>query len=214
MAVPLPPAASDLDPLIEVWPPGRQIVRIHAIRRRPTEFNPGPGGSGRFHPVRRPDGSVVPWLYGAEDDEGAICETVFHDVPFVPDARVSEAALAGQAISTISPRRNLRLALLAGLGLRRVGISRADLIESPPVSYAATAIWAQVLHDSGPAPDGLVWRARPNDERHSLVLFGDRVAETDLSLVEDAVPLALGEGYERVLRIATLARVTIVPVGA
>ncbi len=196
MAVPLPPAASDLDPLIEVWPPGRQIVCIHAIRRRPTEFNPGPGGFGRFHPVRRPDGSVGPWLYGAEDDEGAIRETVFHDVPFVPDARVSEAALAGQAISTISPRRNLRLALLAGLGLRRVGI------------------WAQVLHDSGPVPDGLVWRARPNDERHSLVLFGDRVAETDLSLVEDAVPLALGEGYERVLRIATLARVTIVPVGA
>ncbi len=211
MAVRPPPAAPELDPLIEVWAAGQHIVRVHSVRRAAAAFNPGRSGRGRFHPIVTDDGAVVPWLYGAEDDEGAICESVFHDVPFGAGARVSEASLAQQAISTIKPLRPLRLALLAGLGLRRIGVSRDELIEPLGPAYTETARWAESLHDCPAEPDGLLWRARSNDQSLSLTLFGDRVAEEDLEVVEHPVPLVLGEGYERVLRVATRAGIVLVP---
>lgn len=159
------------------------------------------------------DGRPIPWLYGAEDDEGAICESILHDTPFVLGATVSEAVLAERVISVLAPKRDLRLGLLEGLGLRRLGVDRASLIEAPPADYPRTAAWAQALHDlEEPRLDGLQWRARPNDTRRSLMLFGDRVAESDLEEVQPALPLAIGAGYARVLRVTTLARVALVPV--
>ncbi|HUG49292.1 MAG TPA: RES family NAD+ phosphorylase [Candidatus Limnocylindria bacterium] len=186
---------------------------MHRLSQPSTRFSTQLRRPGRFHPIHGPDGGPIPWLYGAEDDEGAICETILHDTPFVPGAIVSEAVLADRAISVIAPSRALRLALLEGLGLRRLGIERRDLIETGPTDYPQTALWAKALHDLDEARlDGLQWRARPNDTRRSLLLFADRVAEGDLEEVEAPLPLAIGAGYARVLRVTNTARVTLVPV--
>jgi hypothetical protein len=201
-----------LDPLIGVWPAGRHITRVHRLGQAGNRFNRRLGPAGRFHPIHGPDGELVPWLYGAEDDGGAVCETVLHDTPFVPGAMVSEAVLAERATSVIMPRRDLRLALLEGLGLRRLGVDRRSLIEAGTDEYPRTALWAKALHDHEQEHlDGLQWRARPNDTRRSLLLFGDRLTEDDLDEVEMPLPLALGAGYARVLRVTTLASVTLVP---
>lgn len=154
---------------------------------------------------------MIPWLYGAEDDEGAICETVLHDVPFVPGARLSEARLAGRAIGTIAPRRDLRLVQLRGLGLRRLGLRRTDIVDTLPTAYPGTVRWAQALHDCPAQPDGLLWQARPNDAKRSLMLFGDRVSEADLEVIDEPILLVLGEGLDRVRRILTAAGIVLVP---
>lgn len=155
---------------------------------------------------------MIPWLYGAEDDEGAICETILRDIPFVLGARLSEARLAGRAIATIAPRRDLRLAELRGLGLRRLGLHRTDVVDTPPTAFAETARWAQALHDCPANPDGLLWQARPNDAKESLLLFGDRVGEDEFEVIDEPIPLVLGEGLDRVRRILTLAGIVLVPV--
>jgi hypothetical protein len=207
--VPHPPPARDLDPLIHEWKPGRPIVRCHNVRFGPTEFN-ATAGPGRFRPIRR-RGRIVGTLYGAEDEAGAISETAFHDVPVragPPLVRLS--ALTSMVISTLTARRVLRLASLHGHGLRRIGASKAELIESDADQYPALAAWGQALHDCPAAPDGIVWRSRHYDDAYALVLFGDRVRRRDLEVVEPPLPLALGRGLERLYALAERAGITLV----
>jgi hypothetical protein len=207
--VPQPPAASDLDPLIHEWEPGRPIVRCHNVRFGASEFNPA-AGPGRFRPVRR-RGRIVGTLYGAEDDAGAISETAFHDVPVragPPLVRLS--AVTPMAISTLTPRRVLRLASLHGHGLRRVRASRAELIESDADQYPALAEWGQALHDCPATPDGIGWRSRHYDDAYALVLFSDRIRRRELDVVEPPLPLALGKGLERLYALAERAGITVV----
>jgi hypothetical protein len=207
--VPQPPAASDLDPLIHEWEPGRPIVRCHNVRFGASEFN-ATAGPGRFRPVRR-RGRIVGTLYGAEDDAGAISETAFHDVPVragPPLVRLS--AVTPMVISTLTARRVLRLASLHGHGLRRVRASRAELIESDADQYPALAAWGQALHDCPATPDGIVWRSRHYDDAYALVLFSDRVRRRELDVVEPPLPLALGKGLERLYALAERAGITVV----
>ena len=201
-----------MDPLLHSWPAGEPIIRVHSIDRSGDAFNPGAGPRGRFHPVRTRDGAVVPWLYGAEDEEAALCETIFHDLAFAPGERVSEAVLKGQAISAVIPRRELSLALLAGLGLRRLGVGRAEIIEGGPTTYEGTVRWAQALHDCPALPDGIMWMARPHDMKRSLVLFGDRVGQADLDVLEGPLPLAFGHGRAKVLKTSVAANIVMVPI--
>jgi hypothetical protein len=207
--VPQPPPASDLDPLIHEWDSGRPIVRCHNVRFGATEFN-ATAGPGRFRPVRR-RGQIVGTLYGAEDDAGAISETAFHDVPVragPPLVRLS--ALTPMVLSTVVARRVLRLASLHGHGLRRLGASKAELIESDADDYSALGAWGQALHDCPAEPDGIVWRSRHYDDAYALVLYGDRVPRRDLDAVEPPLPLALGRGRERLYVLAERAGITLV----
>jgi RES domain len=207
--VPQPPPASDLDPRIHEWEAGRPIVRCHSVRFGASRFNTG-AGPGRFRPVRRKS-RIVGTLYGAEDDAGAISETAFHDVPVrtgPPLVRLS--ALTSMVISTLTARRALRLASLHGHGLRRIRASKAELIESDADRYPALAAWGQALHDCPAMPDGIVWRSRHYDDAYALVLFGDRVRDRELELVEPPLPLALGRGLERLYVLAERAGITLV----
>ncbi len=207
-----PPDPTKLDPLLHSWPAGVPILRVHSLDRRGHTFNPGHGPRGRFHPIKKGDASVVPWLYGAEDEEATLCETVFHDLAFAPGERISEAVLHGQALSSVIPGRELSLALLAGLGLRRLGVARAEIVEGGPTTYEATARWAQALHDCPAHPDGIMWMARPHDMRRSLVLFGDRVSQADLDLRDGPLPLAFGPGRAKVLKTSIAAKIVLVPI--
>jgi hypothetical protein len=207
--VPEPPPAAQLEPLIHEWEPARPIVRCHNVRFGSTEFN-STASPGRFRPVRRA-GRIVGTLYGAADDAAAISETAFHDVPLrtgPPLVRLS--ALTPMLVSTLTARRVLGLASLHGHGLRRVRASRAELIESEADQYPALSAWGQPLHDCTAEPDGIVWRSRHYDDAYALVLFADRVGRRELEVVEPPLPLAVGQGLERLLALAERAGITLV----
>ena len=207
--VPAPDAAGELDPLVTEWGASRRIVRCHNVRHGPSEFN-RTASPGRFRPVRR-GARIVGTLHGSEDLAGAVSETVFHDLPIDTGPRFLRIeALAPMAASILSARRVLRLASLHGHGLRRLGATRAQLIDSEADRYPELAAWGQALHDCPAEPDGLVWRSRHHDDAYALLLFGDRVGRRDLEVVEPPLPLGPGRGLELLMELAERAGITLV----
>lgn len=208
-AVPDPQPADQLDPLILEWGPGTPIVRCHNVGFGAAEFNTT-AGPGRFRPVRR-RGRIVGTLYGADDDAGAISETAFHDVPVgVERPLIRLSALTPFVVSTVAARRKLRLASLHGHGLRRLGATRAQLIDSDADQYPSLAAWGQALHDCPAEPDGIAWRSRHYDDAYAVLLFADRVPRRELEVVVPPVPLVVGRGRERLFQLAERAGITLV----
>jgi hypothetical protein len=149
-------------------------------------------------------------MYAAEDDAGAIAETVFRSIPVGAGLkRLSRARLAPVLMSTLACGRPLRLTSLHGHGPRRIGSTRAQLIDSEPVDYPVLTGWGQAFHDCPAAPDGVVWRARHYDDSYAFLLFGDRVRRRELRVVVPPLPLAVGRELERVLELAEQANITI-----
>jgi hypothetical protein len=176
------PPALKLDPLIEPWPAGQVIHVIHDAAFDPQSFNPGVDATGklrnptRFAPIRNAKGRVVPYLYGGSTREGAIFETVFHNVPIdAPDKFVDLVDFANRAYGQIVPQRDLRLVNLTTDGLHRLKVPKAELIASAPIDYLDTARWAEAFHRQCSDADGLFWMSRQRDRDQALVLFGDRV---------------------------------------
>ncbi|HEX6904947.1 MAG TPA: RES family NAD+ phosphorylase [Thermoanaerobaculia bacterium] len=207
--VPDPPPSSSLQPLLFIWEKGRPLCRCHSDRFHPAQFNPG-RGSGRFHPFKDARGVVVPTLYAAGDLEGALSETVFHNVAAKgPGKAVRRVDLRSLTLSTLVCDRDLRLAQLFGFGLRRLNITRMNLIEASKRQYSRTVAWARALHGCGDRIDGLVWVSRQNDGARSIILFGDRVPSSALRALGPSLSLKSGPGYEAVVRAADQAGILL-----
>lgn len=211
--VPVPPAEpADLDPLTEIWAAGRTFHRCFDIGWGSRSFHTGDDAHrGRFSPFI-PEGSTHPLavLYGAGDVDGAVYETVFHDVPVRGVKRVPRAKLLHRVVLALAPRRDLSLVNLTSEGLRRLGLTRQQLIDSDARSYLGTAAWARALHSHPHHFDGLLWVSRQRDTSLALVLFGDRVEIDDLEVAPE-VPLTLGAGagLEIVCAAAGRAGITV-----
>ncbi|WP_416799386.1 RES family NAD+ phosphorylase [Ciceribacter azotifigens] len=181
----VPAPREDLDTQIRsmIWPLGRVIHRIHLSIYCGTAFNPGVKGNARFSPIRDRAGASIPTLYGGTTFDCAAMETVFHDVPFAPGLKTfDQTRLAGQAYSTVIPRRDLVLADLSSTALRSLGLRRGDLIDTEKDRYPGTRKWAEAIHQQCPTVDGLCWVSRQDDRARALVLFGDRIPADDLLL--------------------------------
>lgn len=183
------------------------LIRCHRSDYGATEFNPGSHQKrGRFSPFPDQEGRLVPFLYAADSEDGALSESVFHDIPVRGEGRtILRAQLRTLLLSTVAPRRDLTLVQLYGHGLRRLQISRAELIESEADQYERTVAWAQALHANLPRIDGLIWMSRQYDSARALILFGDRLDRGDLEVIEAPVPLYSGLGLEKVQRAADRA---------
>jgi hypothetical protein len=211
LALAPPPDPPELDPLVIEITAGTPLVRVHSIVRAAFAFNLGLGRPSRFAPLHRTDGTPIPTLYAATTVAGALSESVFHDVPYRGRGkRILAARLNGLALSTLIVAEPIRLALVAGLGLRRLGVRRRDLIEGGPGSYSQTAAWALALYNCPVAPSGLLWVSRQDDTANALLLFGDRVPAGSLHIASDPVPVDVGPGLALVDDAATLAAITVV----
>jgi hypothetical protein len=205
-----PPSASSIDPLIVELPTGTTLFRVHGLRLSPSSFNPGRGTLTRFAPLQTPDGTPIPTLYASTSVAGALSETVFHDVPYRGRGkRILASRLVGLGVSSLEIARPIRLAYLAGLGLRRLGLRRRDLIESTAAAYPLTVSWALALHECPLIPSGLLWTSRQDDTASALLLFGDRVAEDALAVSFGPIPLDSGPGLALVHDAASLAAITV-----
>jgi len=110
--------------------------------------------------------------------------------------------------SVILPKRALSLINLSGKALHKLGIPRAQLLESEAADHPGTRPWAQALHEQFPAVDGLQWVSRQDDEAHALLLFGDRVKKADLQVVHRSMDIVNDlELYLRLLNLAQLVGV-------
>lgn len=161
---------SPFDPTTIILPAGDLLYRVVTAPRTATEFNPGEGAPTRFTFFGNP---VVPVMYAADTEMAAVAETLLHNIPvdggFVSYDRYSHKALVRLAVT-----RDLRLAVLHGLGLRRLKVVADDVTSSPASTYPTTVRWAEAAHAIG--LDGVVWMSRMCNDAKAYVFFGDRCA--------------------------------------
>ncbi len=207
MAIPAPPG-SGLTPHLTTWRNGRRLYRVHVDTFAANSFNPGQG-QGRFHPIRDQKGELIPTLYAADRINGALSEAVFRNIT-ANGGRILRCELEALLLSRLIQERELRLIDLTGLRLRRLGLTRAQLIETPATAYRDTARWAEALHRDCPEADGMMWVSRQFDTSKAIVLFGDRVVESVLRDEDNTELLYRGRGFRRVLEAAELAGITII----
>jgi hypothetical protein len=178
-------------PRLQVGPPA-QWYRVHEAVYHPLSFNPSPLGNARFSPFRRADNSVVAALYAGDCIEAALMETVFHEVP-VPSAKaqLSERSIMDRkwVVTQISNVAPLTLVDLSSIGLRRIGLSRQDLIDTNATGYPATQAFARELYLRYPKAQGIRWVSRLYDEGVCIVLYEDRI--TPGSLLQTAAPVSV-----------------------
>jgi hypothetical protein len=210
--VAVPPPPDPFDPLLETWDAEVPLVRVHPLKYTSTSFNPS-ASSGRFRPVYRTKRRlVVPTIYAADDVDGALSESVYHDLPVrATPKHVPRSLLVPYGLSRLRVMRSLTLVSLRGHGLRRLGIRHGRLIEVGPSAYTATAAWGQAAYDHAAKPDGLTWISRQFPGGIALMLFGDRCsAALEPFDDEPPLPLAHGRGFELVCIAAAKAGVVIV----
>lgn len=216
--VPPPPDPASLRPKTDPWPAGREMTRCHAHLFGSTEFNSTGKKAGRFHPFSS-DGRIVSTLYAADAVEGAISETILHNVPPEGERRaIRRSDLRDWLRSIVVPRRDLTLVSLLDDDLEALDLTRAQIIEPNPAHYHGTVLWAEALHawngPRGTRADGLMWNSRLHPPSTAVVLWGDRVEREDLGPAErpDAhtIPLLIPPGLDMVRAVADTVNVTVI----
>lgn len=206
----MPPEPFDRLANLETWETGKAIIRVHHSAFGATEFNRGKG-NGRFHPLIDRTGTAIATIYGSNTLDGALSETIFHDVPASGPGKAIEQSLLMPMLScTLRPLRPLRLVQLRGFGLRKLGLTHMQMVESDADQYSATRAWAVALYNAFPVADGLIWMSRQHDSSEAIVLFGTRVQRNALEVM--AAPRSLyppSPGWLDVLAAAEAADITI-----
>ncbi len=191
---------------------GDVLHRVHQSKYRADQFNPGVQNA-RFSPIQDEHGSPIPTLYGGTTMECALMETVFHDVPHTAGFKsFDKGKLVDHVHSTVQIEQQLQVVDLASVPLRKLGVTRKQLIDTEKDQYPATRKWAEAIHRQCPQAQGLSWVSRQDDSARAVVLFGDRIHDGALrpngnsrSLLDD------GGTYDVVLDLADRIGVNIVP---
>jgi len=207
-----PPPPDELHVTLTALAQGAVLHRVHQSKYAADRFNPGVQGNARFSPILDAQGNPVPTLYGGTTMACALMETVFHDVPHSAGFKsFDKGKLVAQVHSTVRVEQALQLVDLASVPLRKLGVTRKQLIETEKDQYPATRKWAVAIRRQCPQAQGLTWVSRQDDSARAVVLFGDRIpgaalrAENDSrSLLDDA------SAYDAVLDLAERIGVNIV----
>lgn len=194
-------------------PAGTVMHRIHPCTYSSTQFNPGPRGNARFSPIKDAAGNAIPTLYAGTTFECAAMETVFHDVPFAPGLKtVAKEKLSGHHHSTVELKVDLMLIDLTNKALRKLGVTRGQLIETEKDQYPNTRLWAEAFHAQCPDAHGLYWVSRQDDTAIAIVLFEDRVPAGTIHQVGQSRDLLDDEeAYTDLLALAEVIGVLVVP---
>ena len=148
---------------------------------------------------------AIPTLYGASTLDGALMESVFREVPTPPaDYILNLETIRDEqlVVSRIRPRRTLKLVDLSTKGLKRLGLTRSALIDTPVAMYPKTRKLAEQLY-AGAAAQGLAWTSRQDDEAAAVMLFGDRIDEDAFKVELDREPLWEALHLDAVVALAT-----------
>lgn len=180
---------------IGLWtlPSGSELHRVHQTKYGGAQFNAANAGNARFSPL--PEGTtVVPTMYAGDNLECALMETLFHDVPFTNGPkRMRTGKIDPLSYSVLTTQKDIQLADLTSIGLKRLGVPRKDLIDTATTKYPRTREWAIAIRKARSDVQGLTWISRQHDTQRAFVLFGDRLKD---KLAKEAVSLVSTELLE------------------
>lgn len=160
------------------------------------QFNDSAGGNARFSPLVLDDGRVVPTIYAASDERGAISETILHDVPTPSNGHSHDwnATQNGKSHLSIIQIGELRLANLTKMGLQAVGLRVGDLFELERIDYSITREWAKYIYSSLPEAHGLQWMSVRDNQSKAILLFGDRMSGVPITVIQPAKHISSYQG--------------------
>jgi hypothetical protein len=125
----------------------------------------------------------------------ALMETIFRDVPYTPGFKiVDKARLEDMVHSIVASAADLSLIDLGNVALRKLGIARAHLVDTTKAHYPETRKWVEALYRQFPDCQGLRWVSRQDDSAEAVLLFGNRVPDGTLTIVQAPEPL-LVQGF-------------------
>ena len=126
---------------------------------------------------------MVSVLYAADTIEGALMQTVFHEAP-TPSAgahlRRNEIAAKGLVLSELRTTTKLQVIDLTSTGLRRVGLTKPQVIDTDANAYPDTRALAQHLYSTCPSAHGIQW-SRQLDRSRAVMLFADRLPPASIA---------------------------------
>lgn len=171
--------------------------RVHTFdpasgRFAPDAFNDSTNGDARFSPLVDPaTGKVIPTIYAAASEAGAISEVVLHDIPtpstgYLHDwerDKASHLHLSEIALPA------LQLADLQSQGLQAAGLELWEMFATNKPDYPRTRAWALHIWQAMPAAQGLLWMSRRANDSAVLMLFGDRVPAGVPGVVSPPAPI-------------------------
>lgn len=132
------PDGRDVDPPVELLTADTVLYRIHGDRFAADAYNPGPTPARPTHRFSFFGSPTVPALYAADTPEGAVSETILHDVP-VAGGRIEAKTVRTRILSTVVVKQPLHLLALHGHGTRRsppLRLSRAHGLAHPDAGGA------------------------------------------------------------------------------
>jgi hypothetical protein len=94
--------------------------------------------------------------------------------------------------------------------LKLWGLSRTDLIETPKLVYGQTVLWAKAIHQARPDLDGLIWTSRQCDPEQCVILFEDRISESEFDIIEQVDVSADGKLLLELRAFGQRAGITII----
>lgn len=171
----LPPPPQPFTPLVETIRPGTVWFRVHepdfpdGSHNDGTIANPGLGKPTRFAFFGDPPVSV---LYAADRPEGAVRESILHDVE--PGEFVPGAHWRSKVLSAFEVARSFRVAAFHSGGLRRFGLYAKDLTDTDRTRYRDTVRWGGSAWAAGAR--GVSYMCRHFNTSRALCLFGDRIS--------------------------------------
>lgn len=163
LPTPSPPAVDVLRAaaVVLTWPADRSLARVHPHDLGFTEFDARAGADSRWSTIWTGAGDVIPVVHGGADDHAAAAETILRrDRSGRRPRRVRVSKFASWGWSRVTAIRDLQLVLLAGGGLKRLGVSRCQLITGRSATYPVTRRWAQMHAAALPQVNGLLWGSR------------------------------------------------------
>ena len=88
-------------------------------------------------------------------------------------------------MGSLKPAAALHLVDLTTVGLRRLGLARAEVIDSDPVDFPVTRQLSTWLFVNKPAAQGICWISRQNDEGRAVLLFAPRLGSVKLAVATE-----------------------------
>lgn len=167
---------------------GTPLFRCYDSTWGYDEFNPG-YGDARFSPFPDEAGAAVPVLYAARTLEGALLETVFHDVHDSAERIVYESSLRQQLLAHVALPSTALVVDLRDDQLDRLGLRRRQVVSSSQEHYACTRRLARQIYGTSfsggdgvhRAAQGVLWHSRQAElsgvVAEAVVLFGNRFGQ-------------------------------------
>ena len=157
-------------------------------------------GDTRFAPIQAGDGTPVHTYYVASTPEAAYMESVLHDVSLAPAGMFEVASLRYFHLVRLRLPPALRYVSFHTPFLPRLGITRAQLIDSLPAFYGLTRKWSQAAYLQCTDAQAVGYGSKRDDAARCLMLFGQRLADPPFDVLEEE-PLALSPRRDELLRL-------------